>query len=324
MKAIEKITASQKDIEQLYMGFIKDPQFCHVSSLGYVYQCYLSLLNSVVTSNNYLVERQRLVELHFLKAPMPLFVHEKYHEVSNLLQEEATSSFSRAKTVLNSITKFIGTVIPKAELSGASVNSFGSFLHDCKNKPLPKNQSASRIFQLYRTYGDDLNRSVNHYRNKFIEHSSTLSWGTLSTSQDQLQIVHQKADAPVYLIRSAEDDLKASRTFLDNILIVTNCNGETTAYVHIYRDPTMSDYVSKDDVMGIPFDRTGVHFSKYGPHYHFFPPTSSSPIPKNVLYTPKIDQHGIIERSPDLFDSTQKLTIFLKEILLALRSYIDS
>lgn len=323
MKHTKNIQELKKEIDRLYMELVSDPQFKHATALGYVYQNYLSVFDSVANSHTYLAMRQKLVELHFLKVPIPLSIHEEYHQVSHRLQEETINSFLHAKTLLNAITQFIGEIIPESDRSNASVDSFGAFYYDCKKKPLPSNRSAAQIFLLYRTDGEKLNQSVNHYRNKFIEHSHTLSSGTLSTGPSKLQIIHQKdIKGPVYLIRSPEDDVKASHRFLDDIVILTNNQGKTSAYVHILRDAALGRVVKKYDIVGIPFDGTGVHFLKYGPHYHFFPYCIDDSAPKNVLRDSATDSPEIIEHSPDLFGSFEELTVFLKSILLALKNYM--
>lgn len=323
MKKTKNIQELKEEIDHLYMELVGNPQFEHAAALGYVYQNYLSLFTSVTNSHTYLEIRQHLVELHFLKVPIPLSLHEEYHEVSHRLQEETINSFLHAKTLLNAITQFIGEIIPKSDRSNASVDSFGAFYHDCKKKPLPSNRSTAQIFQLYRTDGEKLNQSVNYYRNKFIEHSHTLSSGTLSTEPGKLQIIHQKdVKGPVYLIRSPEDNIKASHRFLDDIVILTSDQGKTSAYIHVLRDVALGRIVEKNDSVGIPFDGTGVHFLKYGTHYHFFPYCIGDSAPKNVLRDSATDSPEIIEHSPDLFESFQGLTTFLKGILLALKDYM--
>lgn len=325
MNKFEEIDNKKKELESAYMALVQDPHFAYAQELSYVYQYQSTLYTYIRKIYESLAERQRLVELHFLKVPIPLSVHEQYHEVSNQLQIQVKDFFTACKTMLNAFTRLIGKVIPKDERSSASVNSFGAFLYDCQRKQRPVNPLVNELFDLFSNDGSIINDTINHYRNNFIEHSKILSFGSLSTTPSSVTIIHQDGiQAPSLLIRSPEQNYTANHTFLDDIIVFTADDDHTTAaYVHMYRPEIMSDIVIQDTLLGYNVDHTGVHFAKYGPHLHFFPPEKRR-FP--IMVSPgkrHLADSNVIQESPEVFSSMVEITSFTTTLFTLLKAYVS-
>lgn len=326
MNKFEEIDNKKKELESAYMNLVQDPHFTYAQELSYVYQYYSIQYDHIQKIHEYLIERQRLVELHFMGVPIPLSVHEQYHEVSNQLQTHTTNFFSTYKTLLNAFATLITKVIPENDRNFASGNSFGAFLHDCKKSPGPSNSIVAEIFRLFASSDCSYNDVVNKYRNKYIEHSSSLSFGRLSTSPASINIFHQTGlCAPTLLVRSESQNYTANHTFLDDIVLITSTEDHvTTAYVHLYRPPYLPDEVDKSDYLGYTVDNTNVHFAKYGPHTHIFPPLQRNlpflDYPIQLL----LPDSNVIQKSPEVFSTMVNITSFTTTLFILLKKYIDS
>lgn len=326
MNIFEEIDMKKEELEHAYMVLIRDSHFAYAQELSYVYQYYSTLYAYIRKIYENLAERQRLVELHFLNVPIPLSVHEQYHEVSNQLEIQVKDFFTACKTMLNAFTRLIGKVIPKEERSAASVNSFGSFLYDCQRKQRPSNPLVNKLFDLFANDGIIINDTINYYRNNFIEHSKTLSFGSLSTTPSSVTIIHQDGIlAPSLLIRSPEQNFTANHTFLDDIIVFTaNDDRTTAAYVHLYRPENMPNEVTQNTLLGYNVDHTGVHFAKYGPHLHFFPPEKRR-FP--IMVSPgkrHLTDSNVIQESPEVFSSMVEITLFTTTLFTLLKEYVNS
>ena len=82
-------------IDDKYQAFIDNDSInMNYTKLEYVYKSYIGLLDKVDAVSMLMKERQFLTELHLMGPLFPLTAHEKYHDVSDKLQIEA-SDFSR-------------------------------------------------------------------------------------------------------------------------------------------------------------------------------------------------------------------------------------
>lgn len=94
-------------IDDKYQAFIdNDSIHMNYTKLEYVYKSYIGLLDKIDAVSMLMKERQFLTELHLMGPLFPLTAHEKYHDVSDKLQIEASDFFKGSKIFLNDFTRF--------------------------------------------------------------------------------------------------------------------------------------------------------------------------------------------------------------------------
>lgn len=94
-------------IDDKYQAFIDNGSIhMNYTKFEYVYKSYIGLLDKVDAVSMLMKERQFLTELHLMGPPFPLTAHEKYHDVSDKLQIEASDFFKDSKIFLNDFTRF--------------------------------------------------------------------------------------------------------------------------------------------------------------------------------------------------------------------------
>ena len=114
-------------IDDKYQAFIDNDSInMNYTKLEYVYKSYIGLLDKVDAVSMLMKERQFLTELHLMGPLFPLTAHEKYHDVSDKLQIEASDFFKNSKIFLNDFTRFYIGEIGKDDKRGITPKSFGS------------------------------------------------------------------------------------------------------------------------------------------------------------------------------------------------------
>lgn len=308
----------RKKIDDLYQELLDRDININFPKLEYIYTNYHRLLNIVDESINKMRERQFLIELHFVGPIFPLNAHERYHCVSEELQVLVTSFFSEAKTFLNDLTRFYVEEIKNNDKRGITPKSFGSCLYSI-NKNLESLPVGCReLYSPFCKYGAMLDSGICYYRDKFIEHSQSLTTPNLNTSLDSIRLFHVKPGS-VGRPRSRNDQKMADSAFLTtrDMLFVKEDSGKIQCYVHVLTGKTVGQTVMSGNMIGKTFDSTGVHFKKYGEHMHFFPPFDEN---KNGYYGLCTDSK-VIGESPDIFDSIMLIERFTVGLLNELKKY---
>lgn len=263
-------------------------------------------------------ERQFLIELHFIGPLFPLSTHEKYHSVSNDLQVLMTSFFADAKTFLNDLTRFYVEEMENDYNHGITPKSFGSCLKSINKRLEALPSRCKELYAPYCKYGKLLDSGICYYRDKFIEHSQSLTAPSLNTSLDSIQLFHMKSES-VGRPRSCTDQKKAESAFLtsSDMLFIEECPGKRHCFVHVLTDKVLGQNVISGNDIGKISDSTGVHFKKYGSHVHYFPPIDET---KNGHYGSCTDS-PVIGESPDLFESIRLIERFTFGLLRELKKY---
>lgn len=169
-------------IDDKYQAFIdNDSIHMNYTKLEYVYKSYIGLLDKVDAVSMLMKERQFLTELHLMGPLFPLTAHEKYHDVSDKLQIEASDFFKNSKIFLNDFTRFYIGEIGKDDKRGITPKSFGSCLHSVIKNISSLPEHATFLYKPFIRYGRQIDASVCDYRDKFIEHSDSLSTPMLNT-----------------------------------------------------------------------------------------------------------------------------------------------
>lgn len=302
-----------KQLDSVCRALCSSPNRLYGTDVQYVYDNWQALLERWETIQDLLAQRQALIELHFLHVPMPLFVHEHYHEVSARLQKEMRSFFGDAKTLLNDFTRLVFFLIPEKKRRGITLKSFGSCVNACILNLDKAAADAASIFRLYVEDGDRLKKSICDYRDDFVEHSKSLTHGHLVTGPYEARLVHYAHTRPLTGIISNLDSC-----YLSDILIIrcaTPCHG-TLAFVHLQPDVQVHDAVHSGQYLGHLHDSSGVHFQKHGEHMHIFPPCSEE--------APQLPAVGkVIGNSPDIFVAMDDLSRFLLKGFTELRAFVE-
>jgi hypothetical protein len=182
------------------------------------------------------------------------------------------------------------------------------------------NMNYTKLEYVYKSYIgllDKIDASVCDYRDKFIEHSDSLSTPMLNTGPCSLRLVHMESNA-FGRPRSTEEQLKANNLFLtsQDMFLLRTEHG-THCYVHVSPYYTTgADVFSGDEIGGI-YDGTKLHFKKYGAHTHYFPPLNDDL--ENEFSMP-VHIHQICE-SPDILHSIDLITIFTFTALDSFMTY---
>lgn len=305
-------------IDDKYQAFIDNGSIhMNYTKFEYVYKSYIGLLDKVDAVSMLMKERQFLTELHLMGPLFPLTAHEKYHDVSDKLQIEASDFFKDSKIFLNDFTRFYIGEIGKDDKRGITPKSFGSCLHSVIKNISSLPEHATFLYKPFIRYGRQIDASVCDYRDKFIEHSDSLSTPMLNTGPCSLRLVHMESNA-FGRPRSTEEQLKANNLFLtsQDMFLLRTEHG-THCYVHVSPYYTTgADVFSGDEIGGI-YDGTKLHFKKYGAHTHYFPPLNDDL--ENEFSMP-VHIHQIGE-SPDILHSIDLITIFTFTALDSLMTY---
>lgn len=305
-------------IDSKYQAFIdNDSVNMNYAKLEYVYKSYVGLLDKVDAILELMDERQRLIELHLAGPLFPLNAHEKYHDVSDNLQIESSDFFKDSKIFLNDFTRFYIGEIGKDDKRGIAPKSFGSCLHSILKSISSLPEYATFLYKPFIRYGRQIDASICDYRDKFIEHSDSLSTPMLNTGPYSLKLVHMESNS-FGRPRSMEEQVKANNLFLtpqDMFLLHTEHG--THCYVHVFPYYTNGASVFWGDEIGEIYDGTKLHFKKYGAHAHYFPPLNDD-FENEFSMPAHIHQLG---ESPDILFSIDLITRFTFTAFDSLMTY---
>ena len=141
-------------IDDKYQAFIDNDSInMNYTKLEYVYKSYIGLLDKVDAVSMLMKERQFLTELHLMGPLFPLTAHEKYHDVSDKLQIEASDFFKNSKIFLNDFTRFYIGEIGKDDKRGITPKSFGSCLHSVIKNISSLPEHATFLYKPFIRYG---------------------------------------------------------------------------------------------------------------------------------------------------------------------------
>lgn len=308
----------QKEMDQLYQDLLDADINIDFAKLEYIYTNNLKLLNIVDCCEEKMSERQFLIELHFIGPLFPLSAHEKYHSVSYDLQVLMTSFFSDAKTFLNDLTRFYIEEIENKYKRGITSKSFGTCLNSINKNLEVLPSRCKELYAPFCKYGALLNSGICYYRDKFIEHSQSLTAPNLNTSLDSIRLFHMKPGS-VGRPRSRTDEQKTNFSFLtsSDMLLFEEDSGRTHCFVHVLTDCGLGQSAVSGNKIGKIFDSTGVHFKKYGAHVHYFPPFDET----KTGYYSSCTGASVIGESPDLFESIRLIERFTFALLRELKKY---
>lgn len=338
------------EIEELYELLARNHSTPHLMGLEYVHDEYCNLYDKMNEALKLLKERQFLTELHFVMIPQivdvgiqyiqqavfPLTAHEKYHEVSRLLIDMMRVFFSEAKTFLNDLTRYYGKFLPQAMCRGISFSSFGRCVNKCRS---PKffnslDPNVREVLTPFSQKGGIIDETICQYRDKFIEHSDSLTPPELLTGPKQLQLVHmQSMDKTTSswvpkARRSAEEEHMAQTSFIPqrDTLFLRNKDDQLWAYFHVHPIISSFSFIEKGQPIGDVSDSTGLHFKKYGSHFHIFPPHQETLSPELQRDTSiyHMENCQILGMSPDAISSMQLLSDFFYDVLKRLHRYLNT
>lgn len=310
--------AARKEADIKYQAFLdNDKVDVNFAKLEYVYKSYISLLDRIESISKLMGERQFLTELHFIGPIFPLNAHEKYHEISDRIQKEVSDFFKDSKIFLNDFTRFYLSEIGKDDKRGITPKSFGSCLNSVlKNfETLPGHSSF--VYRSFIRYGRQIDATICHYRDKFIEHSDSLSAPMLNTGPYSLKLMHMESNS-FGRPRSSREQLKADKLFLtSHDMFIMNTKHGTHCFVHTFPYYTNGETILSGAQIGEMYDGTQLHFKKYGAHAHYFPPLNEDG--ENEFSLPiHIQQIG---ESPDLLYSIDLITRFIFTAFDTLMAY---
>lgn len=308
----------QKEMDELYQDLLDADINIDFAKLEYIYTNNLKLLDIVDRCKEKMNERQFLIELHFIGPLFPLSAHEKYHSVSYDLQALMTSFFSDAKTFLNDLTRFYIEEIENGYKRGITLKSFGTCLNSINKNLEALPSRCKELYAPFCKYGRLLDSGICYYRDKFIEHSQSLTAPNLNTSLDTIRLIHMKSGS-VGRPRSRIDEHKANFAFLtsSDMLLFEEDSGKTHCFVHVLTDKVAGQSAISGKKIGKIFDSTGIHFKKYGAHVHYFPPFDES----KAVYYGSCTGAPVIGESPDLFESIRLIERFTFGLLKELKKY---
>lgn len=261
-------------------------------------------------------QRQELLEQHCVPEGVTLELHEAYHDVSDDLQSETRSFFGVYKTCLNAFAVLFGAAIPEQERRGTRTKSFGSLIDSCH--VISDKGPLNAIKELLVTNGAYIDKSIADYRNKMIEHSSSLSRGTLRSTPTASQIIHvDNKELDAYHTRqNLNDDQKNIQV----VPIKLQAEKGYIFYYHIIRNTISNITVKSGDPIGVVGDDTQVHFGNYGPHTHAF---SSLDFDGDVLQSIGRSDKTVLA-SPEPTTAFMELAIFCNSMFKQMNVYLNT
>lgn len=192
-------------IDDKYQAFIdNDSIHMNYTKLEYVYKSYIGLLDKVDAVSMLMKERQFLTELHLMGPLFPLTAHEKYHDVSDKLQIEASDFFKNSKIFLNDFTRFYIGEIGKDDKRGITPKSFGSCLHSVIKNISSLPEHATFLYKPFIRYGRQIDASVCDYRDKF----DVFSGDEIGGIYDGTKLHFKKYGAHTHYFPPLNDDLE--------------------------------------------------------------------------------------------------------------------
>lgn len=270
--------------------------------------------------------RQSLIELQCnMDIGLPIVVHEKYHEVYESLIHSLKTYFGQTKTFLNTITKFIGDVLPQESVKGINTNSFGNFIHNFLKKK-PTNKSLLQLQEICQDEGQYLLHTSVFYRNKYIEHISSFEQGDLQTSPDGSVSLHYgkkifRNDDLLSEEESGASDraYSISDPYIDRYLIDYE-NDRDVVFLHIkpYRMHLPGEVVHAGESIGYMYDNTKTHFDRFGRHAHVFDGENNT-----YNWSAKNYSAQYKYSSPDIEISMSKLCDFSSKVINVLMDFVN-
>lgn len=338
----------KEQIDSLYEHMLYTGLAPESLQLEYVYRGYCQLYDKMSAAENCLKKRQFLTELHIAALPLPyknrlysnqmalpLYDHEQYHEVSEILVQLTRDFFREAKTFLNDFTRYYSVALPESKCRAVSFGSFGKCVNKC-NDPACLSKLEKDIqcaLEPFTRKGLRIDSTICQYRDKYIEHSYSLTYPELLTGPSQLQLVHMRTtntDNPPHWApishRSEEEERQARAAFipLSDTVFLEDKLGEIWAYFHVNQSSIIPRSFEKLQSMGEVTDSTNLHFKKYGPHFHIFPPARKSPPPQNQsdydIYS--AENFRVLGMSPNAITSIILLSAFFYDGLKHLQFYL--
>lgn len=307
---------SKTSIDELVQIFLQKHIAVNLQKLQYVHNDYVRLYKEVEQIANLMGERQLLVELHFIGPLFPLEVHEKYHDVSKEIANLSVDFFKDAKIFLNDFTEFYICEIPAKDRRGITSKSFGSCINSIAKVSENHEATINKMLSIFTMQGKWIDSTICNYRDKFIEHSKSLTSPELSTSPNgNIILLHMKSHYLTYP-RTALEEEEAKHQFLtaQDMVCVDSASGKY-CYLHVMPYHSLSTTISKGDFLGSCSDSTGYHFKKYGKHMHCFSPSTAVTTPQDII------DSTILGESPELFLSFERISNFFLSGLKYLQQY---
>lgn len=196
-----------------------------------------------------LLERQRLIERQIAERLFAGSLHDDYHEVTQALAADLSMLFRLTKSSLNHIPLILSDLIPAADRRNLRMKSFGSFLHSYKK------EAVSEEFDKLIAKGVLLDKTVNNYRDKFLEHPQSSRPANRGMATEAGHIAQWHYDTIAY-------------DYLEPIRV----SGGNAYSIHVHVRPTVPSgtHVSKGQQMGTIDDGGNGHFDRFSSHIHVF------------------------------------------------------
>ena len=310
MDLLPKIDEQWKRLEKLVDGISATPGTeIHtaisriISAIDQVSICFRRV-------NEGATRRQQLVEKHCSQHnQLTLEMHEEYHEINTLLISDINSFFSMIKTFLNSLALFLKEVIPQSELRGLRFKSFGSLVESAK-RTAESNLPNKELRQIIASKGAEFENKYVEYRDKQLEHPGKLTDKSTSSANGVPKIIHYDRKTNIdHGETKKTDEIRTS----EECITIMSPEGYKLTYFHIApsEDLDKSPSINQGQPIGTPYDSSGLHFKKYGYHYHVF----SSPEIESSLIEQTAPGGVILASSPDPYEAILYLGMLTESIL---------
>jgi hypothetical protein len=279
-----------------------------ISALNQVGICFRRI-------NEQAMRRQELLERHCNEEKQPtLAIHEEYHEINVLLLSDINSFFSMIKTYLNSLALFIKEIIPQSQLRGLRFRSFGSLVESAK-RTAESNLPNSKLRRWLAKNGANFETNFVEYRDKQLEHPGKLTDKSISSANGVPKLIHYDRLTKIDHEETKKPDEIHTR---EECITIMSQEGYKVTFFHIApsEDLDKSSLIKQDQPIGTPYDSTGLHFKKYGCHYHVF----ASPEIESSLMEQTAPGGEIFASSPDPYEAILylgKLTDSILRIIIS-------
>jgi hypothetical protein len=298
MNLLPKIDAQWKQLEKVAGSIAATPGTEIHTAISRLIAAIDQVSTCFTRVNEGAQHRQELVEIHCSQRNQPtLAMHEEYHEINAQLIADLTSYFSMVKTFLNSLALFIKEMIPQSKLRGLRFKSFGSLVESAK-RTVASNMPNKELRQIIASKGAEFENKYVQYRDKHIEHPGKLTDKSISSANGVPNIIHYDRKAKTDCEEGKQTDEVHTR---EECITITSPEGYNLTFFHIApsKDLDETSSINNGQSIGTPYDSTGLHFKKYGYHYHVF----SSPEIEESLIEQTAPGGAILTTSPDPYEA---------------------
>ena len=222
-------------------------------------------------------------------------LHEEYHRVNSLLENDFNNFFSSIENILNRFTTLVIELLPRDDTRGIEHAGFSRFVRTIK-KGTFTNPSLCQIKKIIEIGGDEIDKTISAYRDTKISHvSKYFSTGFFSTGDGGIQRGHDE--------RKNSESNTGSMNAPDRNRIPPICELKSPDgkhklyYLHVEADPSIraKSLLEKGERMGTTSDNDSGHFIDYGPHMHVFttPLVPPAPLGQNIDFSPDPENAAI-------------------------------